>query len=176
MNIGMRIKERRKYLGMSVDDIANKLNKNRATIYRYESNDIENLPVTILEPLAKILETTPAYLMGVEDQSISEKTLSSKEESLLNSFNKLNDLGKDEAIKRVDELTHINKYTDKEHNENKEIHNQGFSLEEAKEYLKSFASAAYGGFDPSTMSDDEIIETANELKYQFETVSHKYKK
>lgn len=64
MSIGSRIKERRKSLGLSVDDIAERLGKNRATVYRYESDDIENLPSTVLEPLAKALKTTPAHLMG----------------------------------------------------------------------------------------------------------------
>ena len=42
-----------------------------------------------------------------------EKTtnLSNKEETLLHSFNKLNDIGKKEANKRISELTEIPKYT-----------------------------------------------------------------
>lgn len=64
MTVGRRIREYRKKLGLSVDDVAEKLGKNRATIYRYESDDIENLPAPVLEPLAKILQTTPAELMG----------------------------------------------------------------------------------------------------------------
>lgn len=64
MTIGERIKQRRKELGLSVDEVADRLGKNRATVYRYESNDIENFPVGTLEPIAKILETTPAKLMG----------------------------------------------------------------------------------------------------------------
>ena len=64
MTTGDRIKQRRKDLGMSVSELARELGKNRATIYRYESNDIENLPVNVLEPLAKALDTTPAQLMG----------------------------------------------------------------------------------------------------------------
>ena len=67
MTIGERIKKRRLELGLSVDELAAKLNKNRATIYRYESNDIENLPISVLEPLARVLQTTPAYLMGWAD-------------------------------------------------------------------------------------------------------------
>lgn len=63
MTVGSRIREFRKRLGLSVDDVAEKLKKNRATIYRYESDDIENLPAPILEPLAKVLQTTPAELM-----------------------------------------------------------------------------------------------------------------
>ena len=67
MYVGKRIKDRRIELGFSVDEVAAKLGKNRATIYRYESNDIENFPITVLEPLAIVLQTTPAYLMGWVD-------------------------------------------------------------------------------------------------------------
>lgn len=69
MNIGKRIKEERERLGLSVDDVADALGKNRSTVYRYESNEIEKLPTNILEPLAKVLKTTPAYLMGWEDET-----------------------------------------------------------------------------------------------------------
>lgn len=51
---------------MSVDELAAKIGKNRATVYRYESNDIEDLPTSVLEPLSKALCTTPSYLMGWE--------------------------------------------------------------------------------------------------------------
>lgn len=62
-NIGLRIKQRREQLGLSADDLAEKLNKNRATIYRYESGEIKNLPLSLLEPIAEALQTTPEYLM-----------------------------------------------------------------------------------------------------------------
>lgn len=68
MTIGDRIKERRKKLDMTSDELADKLGKSRATIYRYENGDIKNLPTTILEPLAEALYTTPAYLMGWTDE------------------------------------------------------------------------------------------------------------
>ena len=67
MNIGQRIKERRKALKMSADEMGAKLGKDRSTIYRYEKGDIENLPLDILEPIAEILQTTPQYLMGWEE-------------------------------------------------------------------------------------------------------------
>ena len=67
MNIGQRIKERRLAIGMSVDKLAEKLGLNRATIYRYESRDIENMPTSVLEPLANALLVSPSYLMGWTD-------------------------------------------------------------------------------------------------------------
>lgn len=71
MDVGKRIKERRKELNISVDELAKRLNKNRTTVYRYENGDIENLPMDILGPLAKALDTTPAYLMGWDSKPIS---------------------------------------------------------------------------------------------------------
>ncbi len=64
MSIGQRMKQRRKELRISADELAKRLGKDRSTIYRYEKGDIENLPIDILEPIAKALETSPADLMG----------------------------------------------------------------------------------------------------------------
>lgn len=75
MAIGDRIKDRRKYLRMSADELAKRLGKDRSTIYRYEKGDIENLPLDILEPIAQALETTPQYLMGWEEVRKKNDTL-----------------------------------------------------------------------------------------------------
>ena len=64
MSIGKLIKEKRLELGYSVDDLAKKLGKNRATVYRYEKDEIENLPIGILKPLAEALDTTPGELLN----------------------------------------------------------------------------------------------------------------
>ena len=67
MTIGERIKARRLELGLSADDVAVRLGKNRSTVFRYESSDIEKLPTVVLEKLASVLCTTPAFLMGWEE-------------------------------------------------------------------------------------------------------------
>lgn len=75
MKIGERIKQRREELGLSVDDVAKKLGKHRATIYRYESNEIDKFPTDILEPLATVLLTTPAQLMGWEEAPLPSNVM-----------------------------------------------------------------------------------------------------
>lgn len=65
---GQRIKERRNQLEMSADDVAARLGVSRSTIFRYENGHIEKVPANVLEKLAGILKTTPAYLMGWQDE------------------------------------------------------------------------------------------------------------
>lgn len=132
MTVGERIRQRRKELNLSVEEVAKRLNKNRATVYRYESDDIENLPITIIKPLADVLETTPSYLMGWANNSestlkeetyyITETTSSivaknSAQYSVDDRFSRLkkymdllNDDGKEEAIKRIKELSYNPSY------------------------------------------------------------------
>lgn len=74
MNVGKRIKRRREELKMSADDLGKMVGKNRATIYRYEKNEIENMPYNIIEKLAKILKVSPAYLMGWDDSEPAKPT------------------------------------------------------------------------------------------------------
>lgn len=71
MTTGEKIRTRRKQLGMSVEDLAAKLGKNRATIYRYESNAIE-MPASLLKPLADALDTIPDELMDWGGLLVSE--------------------------------------------------------------------------------------------------------
>jgi len=67
VTVGQRIKARREECGLSVIDLAERLGKARSTIYRYEGDEIQDMPITVLEPLAEALSTTPAYLMGWSD-------------------------------------------------------------------------------------------------------------
>ena len=53
---------------MSADKLAEKIGKNRATVYRYEKDEIENMPYDVLEPIAEALNVSPAYLMGWEEK------------------------------------------------------------------------------------------------------------
>lgn len=67
MEVYERIKARRKELELSADDVAEALGVSRATVYRYESAEIEKLPTQIIIPLAAVLHCSPAWLMGWED-------------------------------------------------------------------------------------------------------------
>lgn len=67
MTTGERIKKRRVQLGLTVPEVADRLGVSVATMYRYEKGEIEKLPSSVLAPLSHLLRTTPAWLMGWEE-------------------------------------------------------------------------------------------------------------
>lgn len=117
---GQRLKERRKQLEMSADDVASQLGVSRSTIFRYENGHIEKIPVNVLEKLAEILKTTPAYLIGRKEQPIDEKFQSIAQNALSGDMDmitkmaemylKLTDIGKKKAYDYVIDLTEQSKY------------------------------------------------------------------
>lgn len=63
------LKRLRLKYGLSLDDVAQKLDISKVTLSRYENTDITNIPMGNIEQLAKIYKTTPTHLMGwVEDE------------------------------------------------------------------------------------------------------------
>lgn len=61
------IKSRRKYLNLTMKEVADKLGVSEGTISRYESGDIQNMGIDKIAALAKVLRCSPGYLMGWED-------------------------------------------------------------------------------------------------------------
>lgn len=65
MTIGERMRQRRKEIGLSADQVAERLGVDRTTLYRYERGAISKVPSDVLAKVAQILFTSPAYLMGL---------------------------------------------------------------------------------------------------------------
>lgn len=64
MTIGDRIKELRKSLQLTQDELARRIDTTKQTIYKYENNIVTNIPMDKIEQLASILNTTPGILIG----------------------------------------------------------------------------------------------------------------
>ena len=71
MEISERIKKRRLELGLTLEDVAEKLGVAKSTVLRYETKAIGNMGLDKLELLAVALKCTPAYLMGWELEKTS---------------------------------------------------------------------------------------------------------
>ncbi len=105
MTIADRIRNRRIELGLSVDELAKKLNKNRATVYRYESSYIKTYSPDVMEALAQALNTTPSYFYGYEsNKRSSDNSISKDEQHLISAYRALNAHGQELLLERAEEL------------------------------------------------------------------------
>lgn len=69
--IGSKIKLRRKELGLSQTELAKSIGVSKQTLYKYETGIVTNIPSDKIELIAQKLDTSPAYLMGWEQNSDS---------------------------------------------------------------------------------------------------------
>ncbi|EGT3849662.1 helix-turn-helix domain-containing protein [Clostridioides difficile] len=126
------------------------LKLNKGMISKWESNKAEPR-FEYIKYISKYFDVSIDYLLGMTeyrnmydnfDKKYDSKKLSLEvkeiekngekikeknkvlENKLLSSFNALNDIGQNEAIKRVDELTQIGKYVNKNHIDTIAAHNE----------------------------------------------------
>lgn len=64
MNKGERIRRLRIEKRITQIELAEKLNTTKQTISKYEKGIVTNIPSDRIEALARILETTPEYILG----------------------------------------------------------------------------------------------------------------
>lgn len=63
----LNLKERRNQLGLTMLDVAKAVGVSEATISRYESGNIKNMRRDRIEKYAKILQVSPAILIGADE-------------------------------------------------------------------------------------------------------------
>lgn len=68
MDIGEKIKLLRIKNNLTQEDLAIAANTTKQTIHKYETGIISNIPASKVKSIADKLETTPAYLMGWENE------------------------------------------------------------------------------------------------------------
>ena len=96
--IGNRIKAARKTAKLSQTDLAVKLDKTLRTVQKYESGEIEP-SIAVINEIAKILNVSPAELIGFQKQEIRLDTLADVL-FVLNELNKKAGLRFDIDVKR----------------------------------------------------------------------------
>lgn len=72
MTTGEKIRELRKTLGMTQEDLGRAIGKQRAAINKYETGQVINLKRSVIEKLSIALHCSPAYLLDLSDNSYEE--------------------------------------------------------------------------------------------------------
>lgn len=110
MTTGERIRQLRIEHQMTQEELGAKVGVQKAAIYKYENGLIVNLKRSTIEKLALVLDTTPTYLMGMEDDEPEQITLTSAQASLLSIFNELNEEGQSKVIGYAEDLCRTGYY------------------------------------------------------------------
>lgn len=158
--IGEKIKELRKENGITQEELAKNIDVSTSMVGMYETN-ARKPSYEVLIKIAKYFEVSTDYLLNTEE----------KLDSAMNSLNKINHMGKETLAPKHKginknaadkELCDIDKFS---------------TAEEAMQFiLKQPSVMGFGGFDINAMSEDEILDFANELLNQLKILSYKYKK
>jgi len=98
----------KKRLGITTEELSRLSGVPIGTLNKILNGTTKDPKLETLKALARVFKCT------LDEFDDIDSITNIKEQSLLNHFNKLNSTGKDEAVKRVEELTHFNKYTDEE--------------------------------------------------------------
>lgn len=109
-----RIRERRKALHMTADELGEKIGRDRATVYRYESGRFQKMDIEILKKIASALGTSAAYLNGETDDpepSVWERplrdealVLTDEEEIMIRKLRELPDRDRDYILRVLDSV------------------------------------------------------------------------
>lgn len=121
---------KRKELGLTLEEIARVVGVSKGTVAKWESGYIENMKRDKIALLSEVLRLSPIELINMGTNklvlkkhipTIEEKIKIDQERIELEILNRLssylerlNSDGQAEAFKRIEELTQLSKYTEKE--------------------------------------------------------------
>lgn len=119
--MGERIKQLRKSLNMSQEELGSKIGVKKSAVNKYETGDVENIPRQSIEIMCKLFSVSPSYLLGIEDLEDSlakevklieqiQDVYGKEAVDLLQSFTQLNAAGKEKVISYCDDMTENQKY------------------------------------------------------------------
>lgn len=104
-DLSRKIRDLRALHGLTLEQIAQQVGVGRSTIRKWETGMIENMRRDKIAKLAAALHTTPAYLMGWEENvslSAPAFSLSADEKILIQKFRRLDERGRSAVLNTLE--------------------------------------------------------------------------
>lgn len=113
--IGEKIKALRKARGLTLEQVGNAVGVGKSTVRKWESGEIANMRRDKISALAKILGTSPSYLIGWDDNNCVNTPklgiqLNSQEEVIIATYRSMNEEGQEALVSYCDYLSNVGKY------------------------------------------------------------------
>ena len=106
MTIGQRIRAARERREMTLDEVAQRCNTTKQTIFKYENEIVTNIPYDKIVLLSNALDVSPSYLFGWDEKkdSPSELQLTEGETKVLELFRRIPEERQGYALEVLDTL------------------------------------------------------------------------
>ena len=102
--MGERIKQKRLELGLTQEQLANKLGLQKSAVAKYENGRVTNIKRTIIVEMSRIFDCSPTWLMGLEPNTpIEQQKIALKSYEDLAHFRRYHSLNSVQR-KKVDDL------------------------------------------------------------------------
>ena len=100
MSVGLRIKLAREQKNLTLEEVAERCETTKQTIFKYENEIVTNIPYDKIVLLSKALDVSPSYLFGWEEKEISpsEPELTEGEKLMLELFRQIPENRQNEAL------------------------------------------------------------------------------
>ncbi|MEY8001173.1 helix-turn-helix domain-containing protein [Clostridium sp. Mt-5] len=167
--IGDNIKNLRKHFNMSIRELSEKSKVGQSTISEIETGKATNPKSETLSKIVNVFNL-PIDILFVNDAL--EVLGNPITRDRLKNWDKNHPL----IAAELKEFELDNKSNSKEHKKRSDEIEFKTPQEAMQFILNQPAIAGYGGFDPNKMSDEEIMDFANELLNQLKLLGYKYKK
>jgi len=102
LKIGERLRHLRKENNLTLEEVGKKINVSKQTLQRYESGVIGNIPSDKIELLASIYNTSPAYIMGWDEEKKTSGIIDEDIEIKLLAAHKEGDNWTDEELETIE--------------------------------------------------------------------------
>ena len=115
MDLGEKIKDLRTRNDLTLEELGNIIGVGKSTIRKWENGTIANMRRDKIKKVADALGTTPAYLMGWEDETINignvtNPLFSQEELQLIDNYRSFNYEGQKKVTEYISDLATMNKY------------------------------------------------------------------
>lgn len=88
MELKTIIANKRNELGLTLEDVAKICNVSISTVKRWESGEIVDIKRDKVVKLAQALHTTPAYIMGWDEEDKTKEEIDRENQEILDAYNR----------------------------------------------------------------------------------------
>lgn len=111
-----RLKDRRKQLGLTLEEVGEVAGLSKSAVQKYEKGIIKTIQVSVVESFAYALRCNPAYLLDwVDDPATDEEARgavvpTTEETAIINTYRRFTDEGHAKVFEYLDDLIASGKY------------------------------------------------------------------